>query len=129
MTLPEAQVLLSVTDLQGNPNYPASPDKVVQTKFIEYPAGSDAGAPPPGNVQDNYGIRISGLLTVDSAGDYVFAMSSDDGGEFWLGTDNTEAGLVMIAHEPTGIQSALTFPTPAAVVLPEPRKTSALLFI
>src|SRR4051812_4174731 len=70
--------LTAITDLQGNPNYPDTPDSVVNTKFIEYPAGTDNGAPPAGNVADNYGIRITGLLTVDQDGDYVFAMSSDD---------------------------------------------------
>ncbi len=92
--------LVAVSDLTGNPSYPDSPDKTVNVKYLEYPNGPDDGSPPPGNVADNYGLRITGFIKVDKTGNYVFYSSSDDNSEFYLSTDDTAANLAPITSEP-----------------------------
>jgi hypothetical protein len=90
----------AIADLTGDPSYPDSPTKTETANFLEYPKGGDNGTPPPGDVMNSYGLSITGFIKVDQTGDYVFWMSSDDNGEFWLSTDDTVANLAEINHEP-----------------------------
>jgi len=92
----------AISDLQGDANYLANtPAKTVNVNFLEYPAGGANGSPPPADVDNNYGIRVTGNITVDKTGSYVFYLSADDNAEFWLSTDSSAANAVMIAKEPT----------------------------
>ncbi len=76
----------AVTDLTRNANFPASPTigslptsaNVIQT--------GNAGSPVLTNI-DNYGRRVRGYFIPDTTGDWVFAISTDDGGALWLSTD------------------------------------------
>jgi len=80
----------TVPDMTGATKYPNSPD---QTLFMHRFEG-------PVNVLDNYGSRMIGWFTPPTTGSYVFFMSSDDNGELWLSTDETEASAQVIASEP-----------------------------
>lgn len=80
----------TVDDLRFAEKYPGSPDEV----------GYAAGLETPPDVADNYGVRLSGFIIPPETGSYVFYMSSDDGGEFWLSTDATAANLSFLCYEP-----------------------------
>src|SRR6185295_14505461 len=70
------------------------------TKFLEYPAGGDDGSKPPGNVMNNYGLRISGYLVPKTTADYTFYIASDDNSNFFLSTDSNPANKKLVAFEP-----------------------------
>ena len=55
----------------------------------------------PVNVDDNYGTRVRGYICPPITGSYTFWISSDDGGELWLSTNDQESNKVLIAHVPT----------------------------
>jgi hypothetical protein len=59
-----------------------------------------AGYEGPTNVGDNYGARITGFITPETTGSYIFFMSTDDNGELYLSTDDKSANKVLIASEP-----------------------------
>jgi len=82
---------VNITDLLASPNYPGSP---TTTRYVGALSANN------GDEFDNYGTRISGWLIPPVSGDYVFYLASDDGGDFWLSTDNSPANLVQIAAEP-----------------------------
>jgi len=50
--------------------------------------------------QENYSMRISGVLIAPTTGNYIFAMSSDDAGRLYLSSDANPANKVEIAREP-----------------------------
>lgn len=54
----------AVADLTGNPKYPNSPDVVVYPTYLEYPQSDppDINTVPPGDVENNYGIKVSGYF-------------------------------------------------------------------
>ncbi len=52
------------------------------------------------NWADNYGTRIVGYLHPQVTGIYTFWISSDDNGELWLSTDETETNKTRLAHVP-----------------------------
>jgi len=53
----------------------------------------------PGNWADNYGQRLTGLLSVPTEGDYVFLLASDDESELLLNDEGEDpAGAERIAH-------------------------------
>jgi hypothetical protein len=81
-----------VDDLRNDPNgnYPGSPG---ETRYL-------AGLESPSNYGDNYGARVSGFITPPATGSYVFYISSDDAGEFWLSTDESPNNLELLAMEP-----------------------------
>ena len=49
---------------------------------------------------DNYGGRLSGLVTPTVSGNYIFFISADDHAELWLSTDDKPATVALIASEP-----------------------------
>jgi len=59
-----------------------------------------AGYEGPTNIGDNYGARITGFITPETSGSYIFFMSTDDNGELYLSTDDKPANKVLIASEP-----------------------------
>src|SRR5690606_31529415 len=80
----------TVEDLRFDPNFPDSP---ADTRYV-------VGAESPTGYGDNYGVRISGFLTPPETGNYVFYISSDDAGEFWLSTDASPQNVVLMCNEP-----------------------------
>ena len=91
----------AVANLTSNAKFPDSPDEVRFVKFAEFPNGDDDGNPPPSDVYNDYGIRISGYIIPQETADYIFFLAADDGAEFWLSTDSTPANARRIAIEPT----------------------------
>jgi putative membrane-bound dehydrogenase-like protein len=76
--------------LTNNPNYPAKPDRTVDVTSLEAPQ----------NAGDEYGARLSGVLTAPQDGDYVFYINADDVGELWLSSDENPANKKKIARCP-----------------------------
>ncbi|MBL9136880.1 MAG: Ig-like domain-containing protein [Verrucomicrobiales bacterium] len=76
--------------LTSDPTYPGSP---AETRYV-------AGLESPSNYGDNYGGRLTGFVTPPESGSYVFYISSDDAGEFWLSTDATPGNLQLLCTEP-----------------------------
>lgn len=91
---------VTVANLTSNPKYPNSPDRIEYVNILEYPPG-DETTPPPNDVYNNYGVRVSGFIIPTETASYVFYMSADDGASFWLSTDATAANLRLLATEPT----------------------------
>lgn len=88
----EAWTGLGGVDLQtlkDDPRYPNSPDQV---RFVSGYEG------PPG-WGDNYGARVSGYITPQATGNYVFFVSADDHAELYLSTDENPANKKLIAQE------------------------------
>ena len=54
----------------------------------------------PTNVGDNYGSRLKGWLVPPITGEYVFWLTSDDEGEFWLSIDDDQVNKVKECHSP-----------------------------
>lgn len=90
----------AIANLTGNAKYPDNPDEVRFVKFLEFPNGDDDGNPPPGNVFDNYGIRVSGYIIPKETASYIFFLAADDEADFWLSTDSSPSNARRIAHEP-----------------------------
>jgi hypothetical protein len=54
----------------------------------------------PENWGDQYGVRVTGWFVPPQTGQYVFFLSSDDQGEFWLNTSASPDFPNLIAEEP-----------------------------
>jgi hypothetical protein len=87
-----------VADLTGNAKFPNSPDKVDYPGYFELNAAGDIYTPAP-NTVDNYGAQMVGYFYPPTTGDYVFYLSSDDGGNLYLSTDSDPANKKLIAQE------------------------------
>ena len=72
-----------VEDLRKAAKFPASPDWTLQAKKFELPE----------KLGERYGARVRGYLVPPKSGTYTFWLNVDDGGEFWLSTDETPASL------------------------------------
>jgi len=80
----------AISDLRASPAFPDRPSVLEPVSSLEV-----------GSYGENYGQRISGLLWPPVTGEYRFYMASDDGGEFYLSTDELPAHAVKIASEPS----------------------------
>ena len=81
----------AVSDLTSNLNYPGNPSgsqSLTQFAWL------------PGNWNNQYGVRISGLLYPPTTGTYTFWVAGDDNCELWLSTDENPANAVRIARVP-----------------------------
>lgn len=81
------------TDIEDDPSYPNNPSQV------HYITSMDSTEVFPTNTLDNYGARIEGWITPQESGDYEFFLRSDDGGELWLSSDDSESNLRLICEE------------------------------
>ena len=82
---------VALAELRSSPNYPDAPS------LVRY------GTTPELNTFDefdNYGARMSGVLTPAATGNHVFYLSTDDNGELWLSTNSNPNGISYIAREP-----------------------------
>jgi hypothetical protein len=80
---------VSVDDLRSAPSFPNSPSISAYVTLLEGPL----------NAYEGYGTYVTGWLLPPVSGNYNFFMASDDGGEFWLSTDDSPANKVLLAHE------------------------------
>lgn len=56
---------------------------------------------------DNYGVRVSGILTPTETGNYTFRINNDDDGQIFLSTDSTQGNKVQILdHACCGTQDS-----------------------
>ncbi|MSU37140.1 MAG: hypothetical protein EXS36_19005, partial [Pedosphaera sp.] len=83
----------AVDALTGDPRYPATPDYTIPVFSLNL---RDAF---PDNSHEAYGGQIVGLLTPKVSGDYVFFLTTDDGGALYLSTDEKPANKKQIAAE------------------------------
>src|SRR5882672_5679966 len=84
-----------VSDLTSNTSFPDNPSASNQLATFEAPI----------NWADNYGTRIRGYITPAVTGSYVFWISSDDGSELWLSTNDDPDNKVLIASVPAWTNS------------------------
>ncbi|RYD48588.1 MAG: hypothetical protein EOP85_03260, partial [Verrucomicrobiaceae bacterium] len=103
----------SVEALESSGNYPSFPDStsILTNRF-------DA----PRDVADNYGQRISGILTPLVTGSYDFWISADNGARLYLGTNDDPATARVIAEMPadrwSNPETYDTYATQASVRIP-----------
>jgi hypothetical protein len=86
-----------ITLLSDNARYPDSPDGVT---FV--PSWNTRTALAGGfesNGRDNYGGRMSGILTAPETGTYRFFVASDDASVLRISTDTDPANAVQVAQE------------------------------
>jgi len=95
----------SIDGLLSDGRYPASPDIVLPVYSLN---SRDAF---PDDTHENYGATMDGFLTPKESASYNFFLRSDDAGQLWLSTDETEAKLALIAEE-TGCCQAFLEPDP-----------------
>ncbi|NIS53452.1 MAG: hypothetical protein GWN67_28870, partial [Phycisphaerae bacterium] len=79
----------AVSDLTSSPDYPGNPTAVDYLTRFETPS----------DWADYYGARVRGYIHPPSTGNYTFWISTDDGGELWLSTDDDPVNKVLIAYE------------------------------
>lgn len=72
-----------VDDLRRSPKFPDKADWTLQAKRSELPEKQG----------ELYGARMRGYLVPPLSGAYTFVLNVDDGGEFWLSTDESPANL------------------------------------
>jgi hypothetical protein len=80
----------SVAEFRGAAKFPSAPDQVSYAPLLEGPL----------DAYDFYGTRVSGFLAPTTSGNYHFFVCSDDGGEFWLSTDDEPANRMLLCREP-----------------------------
>ena len=61
----------SIAGIRADPRFPNNPTEVRYLKFWEFPSGGDDGTAPPGDVYNNYGTRLTGLLVQSDGGLYL----------------------------------------------------------
>ena len=81
----------SVADLTADPRFPDSPDLSENILVLES-GDSD---------RDNFGARITTLVTPTESGSYIFYLAADDSAALYLSTDENPANRVLIAAEST----------------------------
>lgn len=77
----------SVSDLTSAHDYPDKPSWSDQLPAVDSPS-----------LGDNYGGRITGVLSPETSGEYTFWIAADDGCELWLSLDGDPANLSRIAY-------------------------------
>ncbi len=89
----------SVSDLINAPKFPDNPDRVNHRPYFELHAMGDIWWWPPDDVFNNYGSQIAGYFYPPVDGDYVFWISTDDGGSLFLSQNADPANKKLIAQE------------------------------
>lgn len=89
-----------IDTLTSDPRYPSNPDFTrFWNVFGPYSSGNNYG--------ENLGVLVTGWIIPPLDGDYKFYLRSDDAGQLWLSTDETEANDALIAEQ-TGCCNAFT---------------------
>jgi hypothetical protein len=92
----------AIADLTNHPSYPDSPVRIEFPPIAEYPFAVDAEGNatfPPGDVSNNYGVRMSGFLHPPASGEWFFYIASDDASQLYISTDENPANAVLVASE------------------------------
>ena len=84
-------------NLINDARYPDSPDGATFASSWNTRTALAGGF--DGNGRDNYGGRMSGILTAPESGTYRFYLASDDASVLRLSTDTDPANAVQVAHE------------------------------
>ena len=102
----------AVTDIRANPAFPDNPDGSARLDTFEVPRTKPAEL---SMLVDTYGARVTGYLYPPADGDYTFWITSDNGSEFLLSTDDDPANATMICQvsgsQYTGNREWDKFPT------------------
>jgi uncharacterized repeat protein (TIGR01451 family) len=77
-----------VNGLITDPRYPDMPDLCLSLNQLN----TDT------DYADYYGQRLRGYISPPANGDYTFWIASDNGGQFWLSTDNSPTNLIQRAY-------------------------------
>ncbi|TMM55901.1 T9SS type A sorting domain-containing protein [Maribacter algarum] len=78
----------TIDELKSNVNFPAAPSAVDELNEFRIPI----------NVDDDYGVRVKGLLKAPETGTYYFWVTGDDNVELSLSTDANELNKTRIAY-------------------------------
>ena len=87
----------AVTDIRGHAGFPDNPDGAAKLDTFEVPRSKPAEMSV---LTDNYGARVTGYLYPPADGTYTFWITSDNGGEFLLSSDDDPANATMICQVP-----------------------------
>ncbi|UCE49117.1 MAG: hypothetical protein JSW47_03035, partial [Phycisphaerales bacterium] len=102
----------AVTDIRSNPAFPDNPDGSARLATFEVPRSKPAEL---SMLNDNYGARVTGYLYPPADGVYTFWITSDNGSEFLISTDDDPANATAICQVPntqwTGATEWDKFPT------------------
>ena len=79
----------TVADVRSHPGFPDDPDSSAKIDTFEVPQSTKPAE--LSILNDNYGARVIGYLYPPADGDYTFWITSDNGGEFLLSTDDDPA--------------------------------------
>ncbi|MBK1884427.1 hypothetical protein JIN85_18565 [Luteolibacter pohnpeiensis] len=79
---------LSINHLRYSSKFTAAPD---ETEFV-------TSAATPANRGDNYGSRLRGVVIAPVTGVYTFYLASDDHGELWLSSSESQFAKQKIAY-------------------------------
>ncbi len=88
----------AVTDIRSHPRFPDEPYGTAKVNTFEIPQGTKPAEMLV--LGDNYGARLIGYLYPPADGSYTFWITSDNGGEFLLSTDDDPANARAICQVP-----------------------------
>jgi len=86
-----------LNNLINDARYPGSPDGATWTTSFATRTALCCGF--DGDGRNNYGGRMSGILTAPETGTYRFFLASDDASVLRISTDTDPANAVQVAHE------------------------------
>jgi len=78
----------TIAELTSNANFPNSPSAVTELNEFRIPI----------NVDDDYGVRVKGLLKAPETGTYYFWVTGDDNVELSISDDASDANKARIAY-------------------------------
>lgn len=89
--------------------------------LLSFPPGEDVGTPPltaitgsftPGGPDFNFGMEATGYLQIPTAGDWTFAVKSDDGARLVMGTNDAVVDLANYPRAVTEDDVTVDVPSP-----------------
>ena len=89
----------SLGEFTSNARFPDQPDFVTYAPYFEMNATGDINILPPLDSAEHYGGQLVGYFYPPATGDYVFYVSSDDGSNLYLSTDDSPANKKLIVKE------------------------------
>jgi hypothetical protein len=89
----------AVADVRNHADYPDNPDGSLWLDTFEVPRSKPAELSV---LVDSYGARLRGYLYPPADGDYTFWITSDNGSEFLLSTDDDPANATAMCQVPEG---------------------------
>jgi len=98
--------LTVLTNTTYNPNWPNNPDPAYTRVYTNFETEANTG-------MDNYGQRLQAFVVPPTNGNYTFWIASDDTSDLFLSTDETPAGVALIAYNSswTSFEAWYDFPS------------------